>query len=204
MNVLVLAPHPDDEAIGVGGTIRRHIDRGDHVKVVFLTSGETAPESSGVQRELESRNAMEILGYQELDWWRFPDGDLASREDELRKKISLEFKQGQYEVAYVPHILDNHPDHSFAAKVVQDVLKVNKTVPDKVLQYEVWTPILTYTTYNQVTEQIEDKLAAIRAHKSQNLRNKFDMGAIGLNRYRGVVTGWPQGYVEVFEEVSIG
>ena len=40
MNVLVIAPHPDDESIGCGGTLCLHARRGDPITVAYLTSGE--------------------------------------------------------------------------------------------------------------------------------------------------------------------
>ena len=40
-NILVVAAHPDDEVLGCGGTLAKHISLGDYVKIVFLSDGET-------------------------------------------------------------------------------------------------------------------------------------------------------------------
>src|SRR5262245_34849548 len=76
--VLVLAPHPDDEAIGCGGTIHLHRERGERVRVVFLTSGErgiagVASETVRTMREAEANAAADILGVQGVDFLRLPD-----------------------------------------------------------------------------------------------------------------------------------
>ena len=67
MNVLVVAPHPDDESIGCGGTICLHAGRGDRVAAVFLTSGECGlsdmPKLEATRmREREAEEAAGILG----------------------------------------------------------------------------------------------------------------------------------------------
>src|SRR5688572_21532982 len=79
MHVLVIAPHPDDEAIGCGGTLLLHSrERGDRVTCVFLSSGELglkqlAPEEAGRVREQEAAEVAEILGLQQLWFLRAPD-----------------------------------------------------------------------------------------------------------------------------------
>ena len=64
--ILVISPHPDDEAIGCGGTLSKHTTEGDIVEVIFLTSGEKgghgrSESETAVIREKEAQKAAEIL-----------------------------------------------------------------------------------------------------------------------------------------------
>src|SRR5438270_10321937 len=94
--VLVVSPHPDDESLGCGGTLHRHVEAGDAVRVVFLTSGEHGghglpPSEAGALREQEARRAAEIIGIEEVEFWRLTDGGLkatAAVVDRLRATIT--------------------------------------------------------------------------------------------------------------------
>ena len=71
MNVIVIAPHPDDEILGCGGTIAAHCAAGDHVTVVLLTRGNPAifpPDLIARTRE-EFRQVHNMLGYANRFFW---------------------------------------------------------------------------------------------------------------------------------------
>jgi LmbE family N-acetylglucosaminyl deacetylase len=79
MNILVIAPHPDDETIGCGGTLCLHAYNGDRVTAVFLTSGELGlkklrREQAWKIREHEARRAAKILGLADLFFCVSPTG----------------------------------------------------------------------------------------------------------------------------------
>ena len=82
-NVLVIAPHPDDESIGCGGSICLHRRRGDAVRVVFLTSCERGidgipPETARSVRKVEAAQALGVLGVERMDFLRLPDLSLSA------------------------------------------------------------------------------------------------------------------------------
>ncbi len=97
MNVLVIAPHPDDESIGCGGTISLHAERGNRVTVVFLTSGEHGlqklPEEKARRvREREAEKAAAILGIASVTFLSLPDGhvgDHVGKAAEALRPITL-------------------------------------------------------------------------------------------------------------------
>jgi LmbE family N-acetylglucosaminyl deacetylase len=207
-NILVVSPHPDDESIGCGGTLRKHVLDGDKVRAVFLTSGERGGHGRSLEetkslREEEAREAAAILGLDQIEFWQVQNGHLrASRKllDRLRENIA----EWPADIVYVTHDREMHPEHRAAARLVRGaVAGLNGRVrkPD-VLMFEVWTPLQRMDHIVDITPYIETKIAAIRAHKSQCDVLGFDDAFLGLARYRGEMFSWPEGdYAEIFTQV---
>jgi LmbE family N-acetylglucosaminyl deacetylase len=208
--ILVLSPHPDDEAIGLGGAIRHHVVTGDKVRVVFLTSGENGghgvpPDVTLPIREAEAQQAAEILGSDSIEFWRQPDGNLKA-DAPLVRRLRDAIEAFEPNRIYVPHQDEMHPDHREAAHLVHRALtelQANGAIPS-VLMYEVWTPLQHMDEVLDISTHIETKLAAIRAYVSQCRVMRFDEAALGLNRYRGEMHSWPGGdYAEIFQRMRL-
>lgn len=77
--VLIVAPHPDDEAIGAGGVIRYCVEHKIPVEVVVMTDGDTG-NGIAVERHNESVNAMNVLGLnsENITFLGYRDGSLPS------------------------------------------------------------------------------------------------------------------------------
>ena len=202
MRVLVVCPHPDDEAIGCGGTIAAHSAGGDDVRAVFLTSGEAGghgidPGLAGPAREAEARASAELLGISELEFWRMPDGRLRSSSALVRRLVDA-IEAWPAEVVYVPHGGEQHADHRAASRAVGQAVQALERQPE-VWQFEVWTPLAVLDRIVDISDVLDVKLAAIRSYESQCSVLRFDEAFAGLARYRGEMHSWPGGpYAEVF------
>src|SRR5262245_16730671 len=208
--ILAISPHPDDEAIGCGGTLRDHVVRGDEVRVIFLTSGEKGghgrpPDETAQLREREAETAAAVLGLAGVEFWREPDGALrASRM--LVERLHSRLADYRPEVIYVTHPGELHPDPRAAARLVRLAASrlTGNGPPPLVRMYEVWTPLPRMDDVVDISEHLEVKLDAIRAHKSQCDVVRFDESARGLGRYRGEMHSWPGGdYAEVFVRMHV-
>jgi len=197
MNVLVLAPHPDDEAIACGGALCLHADKGDRVTVVFLTSGELGLKDLGRDevrqiREAEARAAAEILGVRDLAFLRCTDSQVGAELSNATALLQPILERERPQLIYLPHAQEWHPDHKAAAELAQ-------CVPEsaELLFYEIWTPIQQPQHIIDITAVWDRKLAAVRAHASQMTQWPYERAVQGLNQYRAAMSG-RAGYAEAY------
>lgn len=205
--ILVLSPHPDDESIGCGGTLRKHVEDGDQVRVIFLTSGEKgghgrSPSETVRVREEEARQAAKILGIQHLEFWHQPDGAIAATEA-VAGRLRAEVNSFSPDVIYVTHEREMHPDHRASVRLLRRALRGGDFSPC-VLAFEVWTPLQKFHKVVDISSQMNVKIQALEAYQSQCEVVEFVAAVRGLNRYRGEMHSWPGGdYAEVFARLKL-
>jgi LmbE family N-acetylglucosaminyl deacetylase len=206
VNVLVIAPHPDDESIGCGGTIRLHAQQGDRVSVVFLTSGELGlkhlPRDQAWNiREAEACAAAEVLGIAETHFLRLPDWYVGENAGSAAAALAGALRTIAPDQIYLPHAGESHPDHQAAQTLLREALLAADRPPASILAYEVWTPLANYDHVEDISATMRKKLVAVRCYRSQLQGFRYDRAVRGLGAYRGALAGRCR-YAEVFQRVS--
>ena len=121
--VLVVAAHTDDEALGLGGTIARHVAEGDVVHAVFLCDGVSSRQHRG-DEDLEQRNASaelarKVLGIEESYHFNLPDNRLDSLPlIEVIQRLEPIVQRFRPQVLYTHHHGDLNIDHRIAHQAV--------------------------------------------------------------------------------------
>ncbi|HUJ03096.1 MAG TPA: PIG-L deacetylase family protein [Rhizomicrobium sp.] len=121
MNVLVIAAHPDDEALGAGVAIARHARMGDAVTVMFMTEGTAARDGAtgaeSARRRAAAEKAGKILGVSDLRFHDFPDNamDRIALLD-IVKAVERVASDIRPEIVYLHHPSDLNIDHKIAAR----------------------------------------------------------------------------------------
>jgi LmbE family N-acetylglucosaminyl deacetylase len=201
--VIVISPHPDDEALGCGGTISKHADAGDDVFVIHLTSGEhgipgTPSEQAANIREREAMDAAAILGVSHVEFLRAPDGN-PEADLSLPSRLASNLRSVTPTIVYVPHAFEIHADHRAAFRLTIAAISALPKPHPCVCAYEVWTPLPHVELVSDITGKLEAKLSAIRAYSSQISRKPIDEACRSLARFRGIMYDYAGGpYSEAF------
>jgi LmbE family N-acetylglucosaminyl deacetylase len=160
--VLILAPHPDDEAIGMGGTLCLHARNGSAVTVLYLTDGgglEAERERTIAARRAEARALGEALSLEQV-FWDNPDTKLTNDARTVGRLAEL-LAELAPEYVYAPSIFDHHYDHFATNQILVEALEQRPELRPPVAGYEVWdnVPFANYVV--DISSAIEDKERAI-------------------------------------------
>lgn len=114
MRVAVIAPHMDDEVLGVGGTITKHVRNGDDVAVCIVANraygNEYLPDRIERQKNAALR-AKDILGYQEITFLGLNDEQLDNKIIDVVVPLEGFISKYRPEIVYLNHRGDSNQDH---------------------------------------------------------------------------------------------
>jgi N-acetylglucosamine malate deacetylase 1 len=181
MNVLVVAAHPDDELLGVGGTIVAHVSKGDRVMCMVMCEGVSLRYDSSWDGEVrkQAQDAARILGVTELKLGSMPDQRLETMAlCELTREIEACIKEWQPEIIYTHFGGDVNRDHRIVSEAVLVAARPYSAPSVKeILMFETpssteWgTPSLTTTfqpnVYVDVSDFLQRKIDAFSCYTAE-------------------------------------
>lgn len=201
VDVLAIGPHPDDVELGMGGAIVRMKAEGLIVGVLDLTSGEPTPHGTPERRARETQAASQIL---ELDWrdnLGLPNRRLEATL-EARGQLASVIRSLRPRWLFCPYWIDAHPDHTAATQLVEAArfwAKLTKTDlagspwhPERIFYYYCVHLRLAITPsfVLDISDQWEQKLAAIRCYESQFIEGRPTEPPTFLDRLRDDAAHW--------------
>ena len=178
LDVLVVAPHPDDAELGMGGSILNLKQEGLRVGVVDLTSGEPTPHGSEEIRRAETKHASGVLQLDLRENLGLPNRSLEANL-ESRHRLAGFIRQTRPRWLFAPYWVDAHPDHVAAAELVEAArfwAKLTKTDlpgepwhPERIFHYfSIHLKLVPQPAFViDISQHWPQKLQAIKCYQSQ-------------------------------------
>jgi len=201
--VLVVVAHSDDEAMGCGGTIAKHVEFGAQVCVVFMTNGvdsrQTASKEDVGRRHQAAERASDILGVSLIQSFNFPDNkmDVVPLLD-IVQSIESVIDEFRPDIVYTHHIGDLNIDHQITHNAVMTACRPQ---PDQCVK-EIYTFEVPSSTewqapsffqfvpnmFIDITEQIEVKKRALISYDDEMRpapHSRSIKNILNISKYRG-------------------
>jgi bacillithiol biosynthesis deacetylase BshB1 len=203
LDAMIIAPHPDDAELGMGGTIVKLVQEGWQVGVLELTDGEPTPHGSPEIRAKETEAATEVMG---IGWRQNLGLPNRSLEPTLvaRRKLAEVIRLNRPRWLFAPYWEDAHPDHVAATKLVEEArfwAKLTKTdmdgqpyYPERIYNYFCvhlkLAPVPGFVV--NISEQWEVKRAAVECYQSQFVVGRPTEPPTFLDRIETEAAYWGQ------------
>lgn len=195
MKILVIAAHPDDEILGMGGTILKHRKKGNDVRVIFLATGITSRrttkyknstkyetnenETKIMNNEIKSlrknaTSALKLLKVNDVNFYDFPDNEMDSV-SLLRvvKTIENEISKFKPDLVYTHHRNDLNIDHKICYNATLTACRpINNQI--EIISFEVpssteWNYPVIFNPNNfvNISKELTSKINALKMYKNE-------------------------------------
>lgn len=196
--ILAIGAHPDDIEIGCGGTIKKHILKGNDVFYVIATNGEKG--GNGEERINEAKKSAAIMGVKDIEFLGLKD-TFISHNGTTIDLLDTVITETCPSLVYVHSLKDYHQDHMNIAK---SVLSASRKMKNGILCYEAPSTTLEFTptAFTNIEKTFETKMACINQFTSQAEKDYTEREAIvNLSKFRGKIINAE--YAEAFEVVRL-
>tara|TARA_B110000263_G_C15300516_1_gene507746 strand:+ start:416 stop:1126 length:711 start_codon:yes stop_codon:yes gene_type:complete len=196
LRILVVVAHPDDDVLGVGGTMLKYSNKGDKIKVIFLATGITSRKNSGyinstkyeisekeekrLTEEIkilrsQAKKACKLLSVNNVDFYDFPDNEMDSIPLlKVVKVIEKEIKDFKPEKIFTHHYGDLNVDHRVVYNATITACRPINNIVKEIICFEVpssteWNYPNTFVPnyFVNITNQLDKKIKAMEIYKSE-------------------------------------
>ena len=205
-NILVICAHPDDESLGLGGTLALHASQGDTVNVLMFATGQYGRDESkkGVsERQKQGEKAFKILGVKNVDFYDFPDNEMDKISNlEITKSIEKIIKSFKPEIVLTHSNSDLNIDHRIIYNATLTATRpMNTSSVQEVISFEIpsstewnFTSPFSPNMFVDISKELKFKLKALSQYKSELKQFPHPRSLKGIEiiaKRWGTVCGYP-------------
>ena len=196
-NIVVIAPHPDDDVLGAGGTIAEASSQGKGVFSVYITDGQGSPridfsisdEEMAQRREKEALAALKAVGAVGGFFLRKRSSELEGEEGRKTEKELMEIVQLLVpQEVYLPAPYERHRTHQRCTRLAIGALRNSVGVRPVLLGYSLWGCFWGEKgrVVRDISPHVRKKVEAVLAHSTQIAYKNYQQGILGKNNYEAI------------------